>query len=314
MGRPGTLVAIFALAVGAAPASAAPLPAPGVAWVALHWEARKLLLSATTVIRCETQPGERLAPFLRAAPGGTGVLSPPWVVRLTIETDLPVGRDEVVWTWLDPASFAALQTEKRTFGKRPHVKVFRYIHGGYYEWRRAPANEAEARLPPEAWSALRESSALGAEALPEGAVVVDPYALLYAVSAAQLHRPGAHLSAWVLSRGRPLELSFHDGGLTRRPVDYLVQNKTEERRRHGETLVRLVKVGARGSPSAGRNEKIDLGFLGLEGELTIALDAETGIPVELNGRSRAVGPLLVRLNRVELATATASVQPTQGDS
>lgn len=296
------------LVVGWAAAAASPPPNPAVPWGALHFEARKLLLAATSVIRADILPAEQLGPLLRQPPGETGVAPPAWVVRLTVETDLPVGRDETVTTWLHPTTFAALQTHKRTFGKRQYEKVFRYATNGYYEWRRAPASEREAGLPPERWSDQRGEWVRAASTLPLPAALVDPYALLYLASAAQLHLPGRRLTTWTVSRNQLVELSMTDGGLTRRPVDYLESLASGERRHRGDQLVRLVHVAAATGNTPARAQ-VDLGFLGMQGELSVFLDAASGVPVELVGRTRSVGQLVVRLTRVELAAAPTTGPP-----
>ncbi len=300
MGAPTVILLALAMSGGSGQAAEITAESPAIPWTALHFEARKLLASATSVIRHELLPAAALAEQLREPPGFKGVPLPPTVVQLSVETDLPVGRDEQVRVWLDPTSLAALQTEKRTFGKRPYEKLFRYVSGGYYEWRRAAANEREALLAPQYWSDLRQSWAgmpTGEEA---AAVVADPYALLFMVSAAQLHRPGGHLTAWIVSRGYLVELAFADAGLTRRSVDYLERWPGGERRRRADALVRLVHVRAAGRVSGTAHQRVELGFLGMQDELTIALDAGTGVPLEFSGRARTVGPLVVRLTRAEL--------------
>ncbi|MEP0774386.1 MAG: hypothetical protein HRF46_08490 [Acidobacteriota bacterium] len=295
--------ALFTLLLGGcAAAAASPPPTPAVPWGALHFEARKLLLAATSVVRADLLPAEQLVPLLRQPPGDAALAPPTWVVRLTVETDLPMGRDETVTTWLHPTTFAALQTHKRTYGKRQYEKVFRYVTNGYYEWRRAPASEREAGLPPEAWSDRREGWNRLATAPPVAAVLVDPYALLFLASAAQLHLPGRRLTIRTLSRDQLVELAMTDGGLTRRPVDYLESCSSGERRHRGDQLVRLVHVAAATGITPARAQ-VDLGFLGMQGELSVFLDAASGVPVELVGRTRSLGQLVVRLTRVELASA-----------
>ncbi len=301
MGTPTAI--LVALALGGAGGHGAELPAapPAVPWTALHFQAHKLMASATSVIRHELLPATALADRLREPPGSRGIPLPPMVVQLSVETDLPLGRDEQVRVWLDPVTFAALQTEKRTFGKRPYEKLFRYTSGGYYEWRRGVADEREALLPPQQWSDLRQSWA-GVPGGVEGApVVADPYALLYMVSAAQLQRPGRHLTAHIVSRGDLVVLEFGDAGLSRRPVDYWERWPGGERRRRADALVRLVHVRAVGRARGADNQRVDLGFWGMQDGLTIALDAGSGVPLEFSGRARTVGSLVVRLGRAELA-------------
>lgn len=295
-------IIFLALVGGGASSHAGEPPPAAVPWTALHFEARKLALSATSVIRRELLPAAELAGELREPPGKSGVPLPAWVVQLSVETDLPVGRDERVSVWLHPGTFAALQTDKRTFGRRPYVKLLRYSPGGYYEWRRAPADEREALRPPHDWSALREGWAGETQGAAAEIVVADPYALLYIVSAAQLQLPRRSLTAWIVSRGRLVKLAFADSGLTRRQVDHLETWTGGERRRRADALVRLVRVSAAASGGEEAHEPVEMGFLGMQDGLTIALDATSGIPLELSGRARTVGSLVVRLTRAELSS------------
>lgn len=280
---------------------AAPVP-----WVTLHFEARKLLLVATSVIRHQLVSAEEVAPLLREPPGEAGLPLPSRLVQLTITTDLPLGRDEEVRTWLHPTTFAALATAKRTFGRRPSTKLFRYAPGGYYEWRRAPAHAGEASGEPERWSKTREGWARAAHSVASSALIIDPYALLYMVSAAQLHRPGGQASVAIVSRGALVELSIVDGGLTRRRVDYRELSPQGESFRRGEVLVRMVHVRTSAPAGTARGD-VQLGFLGAEGELVIALDAASGLPLEFSGHTRAAGVVVARLVLAELPPSGPSV-------
>lgn len=312
---PRRAVILVALALGGEAANGAmPQPSPPVPWTALHFQARKFVLSATSVIRSEVQPADRLAPLLREPPGGNGAPLPARVVQLSVETDLPVGRDEQVRVWLHPVTFAALQTDKRTYGKRQYVKLFRYTADGFYEWRRAPADDREAVKPPHAWLRVREGWTRWNNSLAGEMVAVDPYALLYIVSATQLHRPNSRLTTWIVSRGQPVELVFEDAGLTRHSLNHVESWAGGERLRREDALVRLLHVSAAAAPSTSARQGVDLGFLGMQDELTITLDAESGIPVELSGRTRAVGQLVVRLTRAELLSPPQThALPGSGD-
>jgi hypothetical protein len=48
------------------------------------------------------------------------------------------------------------------------------------------------------------------------------------------------------------------------------------------------------------SEDVELGFLGMRGELMIFLEAGTGLPVALSGRVQHIGEVTVRLTRVVL--------------
>lgn len=295
---------------GEEPAPAIPTPpavSPGAGWVpwtALRFRASKLFLSATSTVTVEMVPVARAREALVPVRRGKAVMpSGPTVALVTTASDLPFGRDEVVSVWVDPDSGAALQFEKLVTGHNPYHKVSRYVAGGTFTVRTAPRDDRQARAGADEWTRRKEIVASSPVPLPEGAVLSDSYVLLYWLSAARLDIPGRTLAMYILSDDHLVELSFDAGDLTMRPgYERTTAAGSEPARR--EVVARRVSVSARavGDPAAGGD--IDLGFLGLRGNLTVFVEQGTGIPVELSGRASSIGNITVRLESATLADTT----------
>lgn len=301
------------LAIGNAAADRTPevVGLAPVPWVELRFSAHKFFLSAATILRVQQVDASTLARTLRTPPRGEPVpLTSPQAVALTSETDLPFGRNETVTTWLDPTSGAAIQADKVTRGHNPYRKVFRYTDRGVYMWRSAPADPKAAAEDPAAWTRRSESFQESPIAPPAGLPITESYALLYLASAARLDRPESKLRLVILSDARLVELDFSASELIRKRLAFDEAWPGGERRRDGEFLLRKVRVTARPLDATGAGPDVDLGFLGMRGDLTILVEASTGIPVEVSGHAEHIGALAVRLDRVVLREEPATKRPT----
>jgi hypothetical protein len=299
--------AVLAMVSAAAPATRQAASGPPdcsadtpVTWRRLFFTAHKFFLTATATLTLDPTPTAQTAAELRQPPEGEGVKpSTPCVVRLTLESDVPVGTDERATAWIDPATGAIEQVDKRTFGRDPYRKIFRYVRNGYFVWRSAPTDQAEAKEDPTHWS-RRKSRFVTAEDRPTGSVLTDPYALLYLVCTMPLDHPGSSASAVMFADDRLARVTFTAGSLTRRRIDVEEEWPGGGRSRTGDTLVRTVKVAA-ALLDSDRGGSVDLGFLGIRGDLTIYLAVDTHVPVELTGRADKIGWLRVALKSVVLA-------------
>lgn len=301
----------LAVLLSVAAEAAEPTLAP-VGWRRLELGASKFLLSASTTLTVERVEAGRLGPVLRTPPEGTPVAPRGReVLTLTTESELPFGRRERTVLWLDAASGAALQGHKVVTGRKPYEKLFRYTTEGFFFWRAAPSSGAEERAGPEGWSKRRSRLVRASPALPEGAVVTDSYALLYLASAARLDRPGVGLRVVLLAEEQPVELHFSSGGLVQDRLDYRERGTDGSRRRNQEVLQRVVTVSGQPLGGQGRADEVDLGFLGLRGDVRILLDARSGLPLQLQGRTDRIGELTVTLEAVEWA-GPLPVAPARG--
>lgn len=282
------------------PAAAAPgegLPS----WREAEFTATKFLLRAGTTVRVERVAAADIAGALRPAPQGEPLPVPAaGLLRVSLSSSLPFGRTETTSVLLDPESGAAYQTEKTNHGRRHYRKVSRFTPQGIFTWRTSPDNDGEAAGTPAGWSRLRTELEAPDRNLPPGAVLTDAYALLVLLSSQPWQRQGETRTAHILSEGRLVELTFTAGGLTTMAATFDEETSGGRRRRSGTPVVRPVVVTGRAVAGGEEGRGVDLGFLGMRGALTVVLEHDTGIPLEVSGRADRVGNLVVRLTRVTL--------------
>ncbi len=309
------LAAVLLVGCAAAAPAQEGAAAPALPWSRLTFAAHKFLLTAETTLTLEMLASGDLLPGLRTPPEGRPVPLPsPWVAVLTTRTTLPFGRSEKVVAWLDPLSGAAVQVEKHTFGRGAYHKLVRYTRDGTYTWRSEPRDRREAALGPESWTKRKSYPERPSVHPPPGGVLTDSYALLYLLATDHLAAPAGHLAAYVVSDGDLVALDFDSGALVTRFASYEQVDASGSRQRSGQLPARAVTV--RGRAVGGADvEGVDLGFLGMQGRLTIYLDVANGLPVELSGRAKDIGRLTVRLEDAVMdggaAAAPAGPAPSQ---
>ncbi len=271
-----------------------------VSWTQLRFGASKFFLSATATMGVEQVPADQARSDLRSPPQGTPLdLGTGCLTKITVATKMPFGRSEHVTVWIDPSTGAAEQYEKVASGGSPYHKIGRYTRDGYYLWRTSPADAQESSRPPSAWSHRKSHFSSWGGELPKGAVVTDPYALLFLISAASRGEPGTTMPAYVYADGHLIELKVADKGTTRTHVSFTESWEGGSRNRKGEVSAQVVRVSAAGTAGHGGGD-VNLGFLGMRGALTILLDPASGVPLAVKGDVEHLGELEARLEKVEL--------------
>ena len=302
--RLGVVLLLAATLPGAVPADAGtpePGAVPPVSWYRLELAARKLFWGARVTIGVRRVPASTVAGELREIPRGAATLRPADLVDLVqVRSKLPFGRSEEATVWLDPATGAVLQSEKLTGRRRPYWKLRRYGPRGYFQWREAPANAREKEKARASWSAKSRDWVAWSPPPPANATVTSSYALLYLLSASRLDRKGGRRQLLLSSHGRLVELRFESGKASREDVGFDVVGPEGRRRRRNRILTRHVQGSARWLGHESTDEAPDTGFLGMRGPLSVLVEVGTGIPVRIEGRSKGIGRLVVRLRSVAL--------------
>ena len=299
----GALVVIVLAGAFAGLAGSGEKPAPGsVPWSKLSFSASKFLLSASTTIEVQPSSVEALVDLDVDTDGGMPLQAASGqVVKVIVDTDLPFGRSEVAEAFVDPMGGGVLQLEKNVGGGKPYWKRYRFTDFGCFEWRSAPEHKHERDWGPERWTRKQERWYIWAPKPSQGEIVTDGYALLYLVSTARLDRPEAALEVVVPSGEQLVDIEFVSRGMVETRVNFEQVTGDSTVRRKGRLKLRLVHGNARYLGTDDLAEDVDTGFMGMQGALEILVEEGTGIPVEVSGRSKGIGRLVVRLDRVVMA-------------
>jgi hypothetical protein len=279
----------------AAAALAAPAEPEAPRWRELHFQARKLIVTADSWVRLDVLPAAAAAKELLAIAGPTP-LAPRGerVVRVELESSL-LGRRTRSSAWLEPASAAVLQTVSRDIGSRPRLKVQRFGEEGVAIARSTPAHGEEG-LPSDRWTQRSVATFAFSASGCGGAPVSDSVALFWIIASGRLARPGDAVEVAVLSRGRLLLATVTVKGARRLELDF--EERAAAGARHvGERVDGLeLALDARPlDPAAGG---ADFEFLGMRGSVRILLDPTRRLPVEVSGNVPNAGAVVARLQDV----------------
>ncbi|MEM1177984.1 MAG: hypothetical protein AAGM22_06555 [Acidobacteriota bacterium] len=266
----GLFFVIFA-AFGAPRASAEGLKLDRVGWDALEYRASKLLVTAEADVTLEAKGSE---------------------VLLTLGSEV-LGRRSETRLWVDAATGRSVREERLKLHREAELRAYVYKpdHALKIRYRERPS--AQGRAPIESWiekSQQRQPFGTPGEPLPVD--VTTPSALLYLLAASPLEARGDLFEApifadekLVTARAEVVEVISYSGEIAMRGGGV---------HRPGDTL-RIALTGR--DPAGGA---VDLGLLGLEGDLEILVERGTRLPLAIRGAMPVVGTLDVKLRAASL--------------
>lgn len=278
---PRVVLAGFALAAfaGASPVddrmSAAddrPLDPKRVSWRQLEYRASKLFVSARTHVD-----------LAQVAPG---------VAEISFDTRA-LGRKTTDAIRFRLADADTLTRRKQKHGNNPYAKLYRFADEQVTMERSEPADVDEATGDLAAWS-RRRTETFGSAPGACGRVV-DPSVVLY-LAAARGWQAGDSYSVCTFSDGRFSRLVIGVAGEEEIRVDYEIEGAGVSRR--DETVVALVlELDAESLLGEGEDQ---LEVLGLEEDVRMYVDPQTGAPLRFTGKMDKLGSVEVELQRLTL--------------
>jgi len=299
MSRPAVALCLLLPPLSAvADPPAALLDPDRVGWHQVQLGGSKLFLTAEARLAWTIRPAGEITGQLREAAGLTGIAAGRTVLEL-VYTGRAAGRRTRATLWLDPRDGRALQrTGDDLTGDLRH-RDYRYTTTGAYHWTRWP-NPGEERLPMARWT--RTSEGLRSYGRDPGGPVLEPTALIYAVAAAPLLRPGDSAAFTVFQRRVLQRVAVQVAGSEPVQVDYQETDAAGTTRRQGRReALRLVVQGDPGT--AGSCDELEL--LGLRGALELQLDVATRAPLALSGNVAIIGGVTLRLQSLQRSAPLA---------
>lgn len=152
---------------------------------------------------------------------------------------------------------------------RKHGRVYRFDDEGYTVRKLKPAGDPDAPL--DRWE-VRSTRRYDH---PPEAIVYDYYGMILALHDAGLRKPGDQASFWVATSNGPKAYRVRVGEVRVR------EREIEDLRNEADRDVTLRELRLRISPE---DPEADEGFLEMEGETELWIEADSGTLVELNGK------------------------------
>ena len=181
-----------------------------------------------------------------------------------------------------------LQRRRDKIGDNPSRKLYRYLIDGVRRVRLEPNGNAEAELPPESWSHVKEQFFPYGPAQRECRALSDPNLLLLIASATAVTETEEPVALCVFNKKsiHPLRLLMGSGETVE--VDYLETREGAQTRVREEAKVRRGRIEPLGDDSS-RTDDEPFEFFEMGGVIEIDLDAGTGLPLRISGDVQGFG-------------------------
>jgi hypothetical protein len=254
-------------------------------WQELEFEQRALWLTARSSIRLS--PGD----------GGTDTA---W--NLSVSSSVGTSEESVQISF-DPGSGATLEHDRYSRGKNKRFKrhIFDRVENEkptITRERYEPGPEASPN-PTEGWT-LTSRRSLPYPALPGDEQLASAYTLLV-LAERTLALPGRSLQVYVHTDLNTYVVDLQAVAEESITVDYQVAGGQQTRQRKADVI--MVRVHP--EPWGKLADKPDFNFMGLTGEITILLDKQTRMPLELRGSAPRIGRTAIKLKSAILRDTPA---------
>ena len=219
-----------------------------------------------------------------------------------LQVEKSIGKNRALETQLmTPGSGSLLQRSRLTSGKNTRLKEYHYAAEKVSRIRREPDSSQDS--PPARWpvSSRRDISC---PAFEEGAVLTSMPALLL-VAATVVEKPGHVATVYVHGDLNFYRVRLGVVGEEQVEVDYSLAGK--QQRVNGRRTA--IVVGLQVDPVGPRQDDPEFSLLGLEDQVSILLDKQTRLPLQLRGRAPRIGETSISLVAADIRPPSRDQRP-----
>jgi len=274
-GRAAFFALFFAILLSGVNANAKDTLAPG--WQMLNFEAKSMWATAQTKLLLITHDSDRFGEV--------------WELTLHGSVASSSERENVLMT---PETGALLERDRFTKGKNQRLKHYDYNKESVVRIRRQPASEPDAQLPPWEWP-ISSQKKLNRPSMSTCPVLTAiPSLLIFATKVPDA--PGKRFSICVHSDHNFYRVTMAVKGEKKLAVNYTLGD-TGKKVKAKKTATVIGLTVERVGNTAGES---DFSLLGLSGSVSILLDREMGIPVQVRGQAPRMGKTEINLTAASL--------------
>ncbi|MEE9122183.1 MAG: hypothetical protein V3U56_13005 [Syntrophobacteria bacterium] len=199
----------------------------------------------------------------------------------------------------EPNQAAALYRVRLRRGKDDIKRTYWFSREGVHRLRTKPSTKREASRDPAKWTDAKTSfyrydlTQLGCPH------VTDPMLLIYLLSAAQIDKSGESLSLCVFGKQQLHHVRMRVEKLHTLEVDYSENRGEGKVRKKGKVDGLRITLEAQPLQSDLKNAE-NFSFLGFHKDITIDIDPELRIPLQISGRIPTVGAVALKLSGVRM--------------
>jgi hypothetical protein len=275
-----------------------------VPWTHLSFHAKNFWVEVSTDIQLRSLAATELDAALLASPQGIPVkLKESQAAELTINTIIdPRFRSPVrIYNriWFEPTDASALGRVRLRRGEDDFKKMYRFTEQGVFRHRIEPRVRREAKLEPERWTDVKDTFYPFDINQLKCPVVSERSLLIYLLSAVSISDVKGPVSLCVWGKRKLHRVQLRNEGILPIKVNYLEKNQQVEIRREDNILARKIAITAQ--PIERSSEEAEnFSFLGLHTDITVYLEPNTLMPVQVSGIIPTVGRADLELANVRL--------------
>jgi hypothetical protein len=206
---------------------------------------------------------------------------------------------KINYAWFIPHDGTVLGRLRLRLGKDDFKKSYRFTRQGVFRHRLEPENKKEASLKPEKWSDSLDTF-YPYSPVQSGCVnVTDRLLLVYIASAVGMQEGSQPLSVCVFGKRSLFRVRLKPIGIQSIKSDFTEVNQQTENRRKGKLDALKVDFDVRLMAS---DPKIDenFSFLGLRDNISIYIEPETNLPIQIRGDIPSVGKAILNLQSARI--------------
>lgn len=277
-------------------AAAADFDPANVKWTQVTFTTTILFISLKATVELQKLRPTDLTPDLMSVPEHDAVQPTQDFVYLLKTHTAKFGRNSTMKFWFEGDLTPLQRTETET-GRKNIVRTYRFLADSAYRYDSTPT-EKEKGLPPERWTIHSSQSYPYPGNLPP-LKMTDNAAIFYAVSAAPLNKKGDKVVFLTFDKEHINEVTLLCQGFADIDVKYTEQSNSQNRRVKGN--VKALRVSLQSRPLGEDAQNKDFMFLGVKGDISIYLDPQNHIPLQVSGKADYVGHTDITLSQVTLS-------------
>ena len=273
-------------------------------WSHLVYGAKSVWVDVKVDVRLETQSKARIQAELLENRLGDAIQIPDaggYLMTIDMATDAafksPVNKKNRIW--FIPHDGTALGRLRLRRGKDDFKKVYRYTRQGVFRNRQEPKNNQETRLKPEQWTDIMDTFYPYTPGQLGCANVTDRLLLIYIAAAAGMPESKQPLTVCAFGKRKLFRVTLQPAGLESIKTDFTeIQNQSEIRRQGKLEALKIDLEAQQLESELGIDENFS--FLGLQKNISIYIEPETNLPIQIRGDIPSAGRAVLSLQSARI--------------
>ena len=199
----------------------------------------------------------------------------------------------------DPKQASSLYRVRLRRGQDDIERAYWFSGEGVYRLRRRPKTKGEASLDPAKWTDVDTSYYPYDLTRRECSQIVDPLLIIYLVSAAPLNQEGDVLTMCVFGKQQLHKVRLASQRLENLEVDYSLNSGGGKVHKKGKMDGLRITVESEPMISDKKNAE-NFSLLGMHEDITIHIDPQLRIPLQVSGKIPTVGLVTLKLSEVKM--------------